>query len=113
MRARPGFTLAEVLIAVILIDAGLLALVAGTAVLVRQTNELRLRTAALRAANNRLQQLGSSPCQATAGAAAAAGVREDWVVAPRSDSVGDVRDSVTFQIGSASRSVVLSTRLPC
>jgi len=113
MRARPAFTLAEVLVAVVLIDVGLLALVAGSAVLVRQTNELRLRTAALRAANNRLQRLGSAPCQATAGSATVAGVREDWTVAPRPDSVGDLRDSVTFQVGPASHSVVLTTRLPC
>ena len=113
MRARSGFTLAEVLVAVVLIDVGLLALVAGSAVLVRRTTELRFRATALRAANNRLQQLGVAPCVATAGAVTAAGVREDWLVTPGPDSVGDIRDSVSFTVGTVPHSVVLETRLPC
>lgn len=114
MRCRRGFTLAEVLLAVILIDVGLLALVAGSAVLVRETNALRLRNAALRAATNRLQQLGAAPCSSSTGAStSAAGIREDWSFASQSNGVLDVRDSVTFVVGTTTHAIVLQTRLPC
>jgi Tfp pilus assembly protein PilV len=114
MRTRTGFTLVEVLIAVILIDVGLLALVASSAVLVRQANALRLRNAALRAATNRLQQLGGAPClPATGTATTADGIREAWFVSAPATRILDVRDSVTFPAGTATHSVVLHTRLPC
>ena len=114
MRTRRGFTLVEVLLAVILIDVGLLALVAGSAVLVRQTNALRLRNAALRAAMNRLEQLGVAPCAPAAGASTSAnGIREDWSVGAPGNRMLDVRDSVSFGVGAATHSVVLRTQLPC
>jgi len=114
MRNQRGFTLAEVLLAVILINVGLLALVAGSAVLVRQTNVLRLRNAALRAATNRLEQLGAAPCSSTSGVVTGiAGIREDWSISTPMTGVSDVRDSVTFAIGVVPHSVVLQTRLPC
>jgi Tfp pilus assembly protein PilV len=114
MRSRRGFTLVEVLLAVILIDIGLLALVAGSAVLVRQTNALRLRNSALRAATNRVQQLGAAPCTSTSGTATSAdGVREDWSASPFGNGASDVRDSVTFAVGTTNHSIVVQTRLPC
>ncbi len=114
MRTRRGFTIAEVLVAIILIDVGLLALVGATAVLARRTNGLRLRNAALRAATNRLQQLGATPCAAATGVAITAdGVREEWTLAPLSGVLVDVRDSVTFSDGVATHGVLLQTRLPC
>jgi Tfp pilus assembly protein PilV len=114
MRCRRGVSLVEVLLAILLIDFGLLALVAGSAVLVRQTTALRLRNAALRAASNRVQQLGGGPCAASSGSVTTPdGMREDWLVAPSANRMLDVRDSVTLPAGIASRSVVLVTRLPC
>jgi Tfp pilus assembly protein PilV len=114
MRSRRGFTLAEVLLAIILIDVGLLALIAGSAVLVRQTNALRLRNAALRAATNRLQQLTAASCAATAGAATSAdGIREVWTLVPLNGVIAEVRDSVTFSYGASTHGIVLQTRLPC
>jgi Tfp pilus assembly protein PilV len=112
MRSRPGFTLVEVLLAIILIDVALLALVGSSAVLVRQTNALRLRNAALRAATNRLQQLAAS-CAATTGVATSAdGVRERWTVLALNGAV-DALDSVTFSGGGSTHAIVLQTRLPC
>ena len=112
MRLRHGFTLVEVLVAVLLIDVGLLALVGASAVLVRQTNALRLRNEALRTAANRLQQLGAGPCATTSGALSADVLREDWSATQQS-GVLDVRDSVTFPLGTAAHGVVLETKLPC
>lgn len=111
---RDGFTLVEVLIAVVLIDVGLLALAAGSAVLIRQTAEMRARNGAVRAAANRLQRLGATSCVATAGTAAGAfGIREHWSVDVRADGTRDLRDSVSYETPTGDRAVVLRTRLPC
>jgi len=114
VRTRHGFTLVEVLLAVILIDVGLLALVAASGVVVRQMNALRLRNAALRAATNRLQQLGVGACVASAGSTATPdGIREDWSSASWDGQTRDLRDSVTFAAGGTTHTIVLRTKLPC
>src|SRR6185503_15948347 len=114
MRNRRGFTLLEVVIAVVLIDVGLLALVAGSAVLIRQTAEMRAHAAALRAAANRLQLLGGASCVATTGSAAGPfGVSERWEVALQPEGVREIRDSVTYAGAAGTRSIMLRTRLPC
>lgn len=111
---RRGFTLIEVLLAVILVTVGLLALVAGSAVLVRQSADLRLRRTALQAASNRLQQLGAASCVSTSGAAdGPLGVHEQWSVGLLPNAVRELRDSVSFVERGERRSVVLRTRLPC
>lgn len=110
---RRGFSLIEVLIAVALIDAALLALVAASMVIVRRTAELRLRTTAQQLASDRLQLLGAS-CGASSGHAAhPAGIQEFWLVSPIGESAVELSDSVTFDIQGHTHSTVLRTRLPC
>ena len=114
MRSHRGFTLLEVLIAVVLIDVGLLALVAGSAVLIRQTAEMRAHSAAVRAAANRLQMLGATTCSARTGNASGPfGISESWSVELHANGVREVRDSVTYAGASGPRALVLRTRLPC
>ncbi|MEO7085558.1 MAG: hypothetical protein ABI442_03360 [Gemmatimonadaceae bacterium] len=111
---RSGFTLLEVIAAIILIDVGLLALVAGSAVLVRETTRLRARTVALRTAANRLEVLGVARCEAASGDSTLAdGTQESWSAALEPNAVRELRDSVTFPFGATTRSLVLRTRLPC
>jgi Tfp pilus assembly protein PilV len=110
---RAGFTLVEVLIAVVLIDVGLLALVAGSAVLVRRAAEVRTRSSALRAAGNRIQALSAAHCSATTGSANAAGLTEAWMVTLQPNHVRELRESVAFTVGGVPKSVTLVTRLPC
>jgi len=113
MRSRRGFTLIEVVFAVVLIDVGLLALVAASATLVRRAGDLRARDTALRAATDRLQLLGATPCAGQSGSATSAGIREAWTVsAPRNGS-RELRDSVVFATTRGIGAVVLRTRLPC
>jgi prepilin-type N-terminal cleavage/methylation domain-containing protein len=112
--ARSGFTLVEVLVAIVLIDAGLLALVAGSAVLVRQAAEVRARSTALHAASNRIQSLGALPCAvATGSAGVTPALREEWSVALLANNVRELLDRVTFTAGRDTHTVVLRTRLPC
>lgn len=111
---RRGFTLVELLVAVVLIDIGVLALVSGSAVVVRRTNEIRIRTAAERAAANRIQLLAAGVCAPASGSSPAGrDITEYWAAEPSVNGVRELRDSVAFRLGGEPRSVVLRTRLPC
>lgn len=113
LSSRRGFTLVELVVAVLLIDVAVLALVAGSAVVVRRDLEVRTRDRAARAAANRLQMLSALPCASSLGdTALAAGLHELWT-ATRSASTRALRDSVSFPLGDARRAVVLETVIPC
>ncbi len=114
MRRRRGFTLIEVLIAVVLVDVALLALVAAGSTLVRRTTEVRVRTIAARLAIDRLQLLGAGACAATTGAmTSAGGIREFWGAMSPVNGVREIFDSVTFTVAGVDKAVALHTRLPC
>ena len=112
LRARPGFTLIEVVVAVVLIDVGLMSLVAGSAVLLRRITETRAESAARQAAANRLETLASQRCIATAGTSAANGLRESWS-SELIDGTRELRDSATYSALGHTRSVTIRTRVPC
>jgi Tfp pilus assembly protein PilV len=113
-RPRTGFTLLEVLVAVVLVDVGLLALVAGCAVLVRALGDTRARTEAAHAADNRLARLGAVACgSATGGSAAAPHLNESWTVHTGPSGIRELRDSVSFVLRSGPSFIVLRTRVPC
>jgi prepilin-type N-terminal cleavage/methylation domain-containing protein len=110
---RRGFSLIELLVAIVIIDVGVLALAATTLALVAQRTELRARAVAVRAASTRLEWLGAGPCQATSGSAAAGAlVVEHWDVQPGANATRELSDSVTFGHGNA-HTFVVRTRLPC
>jgi Tfp pilus assembly protein PilV len=114
MHRRAGFTLVEVLIAVVLIDVGLLALVAAGSILVRRATELRLRAVAVRAAVDRLQLIGVGACVGANGATIGSGdVRENWEATAPTNGVRELYDSVTFIVAGVEKAVALRTRLPC
>jgi Tfp pilus assembly protein PilV len=109
-----GFTLVELLVAMVLIQIGLLALVATNGVLVRQLATVRARTSAINTASNRLQLLGTTRCAAVSGSnATAPGITEYWSVELEPNAIRQLRDSVTFAALGTTHSVVLRTRLPC
>jgi prepilin-type N-terminal cleavage/methylation domain-containing protein len=113
-RSAHGFTLIEVLVALVLIHVGLLSLVAASAMLVRRTTQARVETAALQAASNRLEILGAGPCATSAGAAIGPfELREEWSAALEAGGTLDLRDSVTFDVPGRVRSIVARTRVPC
>jgi Tfp pilus assembly protein PilV len=114
MHRRAGFTLIEVLIAVVLIDVGLLALVAAGSILVHRATDLRLRNSAVAVAVNRLQLIGVGACVGANGAAiGAGGIRESWGVTAPTNGVRELYDSVAFTVDGVERVVALRTRLPC
>jgi Tfp pilus assembly protein PilV len=114
MKNRAGFTLVELLVAVLLVDIGLLALVAGSATVVRRHNELRLHALAANAASNRIQRLVAGGCRQGSGTAVIApGVVEAWEVTPRGNGTRELRDSVAYTQAGSPRAVVLHMRVAC
>ena len=111
---RSGFTLVELLVAIILIDVALLAMVAGSAVVVRRYTEVRTSTMATRAATNRLQILAGGSCAAALGSAPVArDMVEIWAAELQPNGIRELRDSVAYAVVGVPRHVVLRTRWPC
>jgi len=111
---RAGFTLIEVIVAVVLVDVGLLALVAGCSILVRAMGDARARTEAARAAESRLARLGALACAASSGGSTAGGrLSEHWTVRTDAAGIREVRDSVSFTLRAGPSFLVLRTRVPC
>jgi Tfp pilus assembly protein PilV len=108
---RTGYSLLELLVAIVLIDTGVLAIVQTHAVVMRRRNEIHARAAAVAAAVSRVEQLEAAPCAATSGAAASRGYDETWLVRP-SGRTREISDSVAFGGGAAHR-LALRTKLGC
>lgn len=77
-RARSGFTLIELTIAIVLLAIGLLALAAALARALHVTTEARALHAALRVAEGVADSLASTPGSITSGSAIAPGLFLTW-----------------------------------
>ena len=116
LRRRLAFTLVELLVALLLVEVGLLSLTGTTLVLIRERTAVRARAAAIRAASNRLQFLAAGPCEAASGAAIGPStIREAWDAQLVPNAIRELRDSVVYGVyGVDSRhAIALRTRLPC
>ena len=110
-RHESGFSLLELLVAILLIDVALLAIVRTHAVVVRQRNDTRMRFAAAAAAATRIEQLLASPCAPASGSSSGPAWSELWS-AQLDGHTREIEDSVAFG-APASHVVVLRTRFPC
>jgi type II secretory pathway pseudopilin PulG len=115
LRARPAFTLVELMVSMLLIDVALLALVASGALVIRQASDGHVHSSAVRAAVNRLESLSARfPCVASTGYVVGPhGLREDWSVRPVAAGEREIVDSVRYPQSSGTRAVVLRARTPC
>lgn len=120
MRIRPlsrraGFTLVELLVALLLFDCALLALAGDAALLVRAAGAARRRATAATAAAATIQRLRVLGCPAPAQGqrAIAPGVTESWSVVADGDSVRRLRDSVGYRGLAGPTAYVLRTTLVC
>jgi prepilin-type N-terminal cleavage/methylation domain-containing protein len=100
-RARAGFTLVELMVAIMVMSVGVLGL-AGTSVAVaRLTGGAAQQTIAANVAATRFEKFRSAPCNAvTAGSASTRGVSETWAVTSVGAALGvstfDIVDTVRF-----------------
>jgi prepilin-type N-terminal cleavage/methylation domain-containing protein len=103
-----GFTLAEVIVALVLLACAALAAVSASAAGVRAIAEAERQERAVGAARDRVEQLASRDCSSLrAGATVdtADGIVERWTVSPIRNGARLVTDSVEYTDRGASRKV--------
>ena len=80
---HPGFTLLEVLVALVLLGTGILGLVVTAALVSRLVGDGSRLTTAATVATARVEQLRAFGCTAAAsGSAVTRGIEERWTIAP-------------------------------
>ena len=95
---RAGFTLIEIMVAVMLFVVGVLAVCGSSSVVMTMVGGSQRRTIAAVVAESRFERLRSVPCTAHAsGSATTRGVREVWTSVPLARA-----DDVTVQVTFAS-----------
>jgi prepilin-type N-terminal cleavage/methylation domain-containing protein len=121
-RPSSGFTLVEVLVALVVLAVGVLALTGSSAVINRMIGRGKIETHAAMAAARRMEVLrriaGSTTPRCSASEFASGGpTLEDGLLAswtvPPSGSLRRVRVSVSYLTLRGSRSAVLETSIPC
>jgi prepilin-type N-terminal cleavage/methylation domain-containing protein len=115
---RPGFTLVEVMVAVVVLGLGLTLLAGVSARAIRLVHRGRSDLAVAIALTDRLERLRASVISAGCGAGSAGmmtlpgGRRESWVVAPVAGSVRLV-DSVIPPGADSGSATVFGATVPC
>jgi prepilin-type N-terminal cleavage/methylation domain-containing protein len=119
-----GFTLVEVLIAVIVLGIGVTALVGSSAMVTRMVGRGISETKAAEAANRRLEAMRllaySTTPRCTAGTFVSGGplttntIRERWIVTvSAATKTGTITDTVTHRTARGSHTDVITTQVEC
>lgn len=117
-----GFTLIEVMIAVVMLSVGVVALAGSAGLVTRMIGRGKMETRAAQAASRRIEALRlvaySTTPRCTAGGFASGGpvtadnVTETWVVAV-AGSLATAQVTVTHATAQGTHTDVLSTRIEC
>jgi Tfp pilus assembly protein PilV len=91
---RRGDTIVEALVATVLLTVAALALLALSAVLLREERRAATRTRAAALLAARVAEWRAGPCDAAGGARVVDGLHERWTVWRDADSLEVLRDSV-------------------
>jgi len=115
--ARDGFTIIELIVAIMILVVGVLGL-AGTAGMVsRMVGGAAQQTIAANVASSRFEKLRSVPCaQVTSGTATTRGMAEKWTTTVSSGNANlySVTDVVTYTAaGGRSRTLTFQSYVPC
>lgn len=112
-KVRHGFTLIEVIVAIVILAAGALALAGSAAVTARRMAEAARRTAAVSMARSRAESSLAFPCGSlSSGSETARGVRSEWVVSPGASSA-EVSQRVSYPTFRGERGDDFLTAAPC
>ena len=112
---RQGFSIVEVIVAMMIVTIGLLGIAGGTALAFRTALDATRRRDAAERALSRLAQLSAAGCgRATSGSAtdAARQLTEQWLVQP-AGSFQQVSDSITWVGASGVGTLALRTAVLC
>ena len=121
-QSRLGFTLIEVLVAILVLGVGVVALVGTSAGVTRMIGRGKIETRAAQAASSRMETLRlaayatsprcTDPGFASGGPVLSGGMTESWLVPP-TGRVRKVRVTVTYLTARGSREAILETALTC
>lgn len=113
-RRRTGITVAEVLVAMVLLSVGVLAVAGTSALSLRDATAARLEREAIVRAGNRAALLSVRPCgQASSGTADEGHVHERWLVSPISPGAATLEVHVDWNAGGRSRAFTLASAVLC
>ncbi len=124
MKNRSGFTLIEVMVAIVILGVGVLALLSTSALVTRMIGRGNMTTKATQLALTRLeilrqQALSVTPSCSTLGASGSAtgpnGMTEAWRVTTPAIAA-DLRElsvTVTYPITSGTRTATMTTQIRC
>lgn len=112
-KSRAGFTLVELLVAMMVFAVGMLGLAATAASVTRLMGGASRQTIAANIAQSRLEKLRASPCSTLAnGADTVRGVVSAWTVQPVTRGV-NITETVIFPTQRGNRTRTYKTTLPC
>ena len=119
---RLGFTLIEVLVAILVLGVGVLALVGTSAGVTRMIGRGGVETRAAQAASSRMETLRlaaqatsprcTDPGFASGGPVLFGGMTESWLISP-GGRMRQVRVTITYQTLRGAREAVVETALTC
>lgn len=118
-REPRGFTIVEVIVAIMMLAAGVLALVSSSAVVLREMNTGSQNTIAAAVAARRLELLRSyDQCASIVnGSATTRGMTESWTVTAALGGGGQPSKTVTYKVGYQAGRVMREqqfvTNIPC
>lgn len=113
-RARNGFTLVELIVAMLMLTIGLLGLAGVGAVVLQQMKGGTYQTIAASIAQSRFEQMEGDACTAIAsGAATVRGMTEKWTASALGPRAMSVVDTVSFVSPRGTRKVGINTVVYC
>ncbi len=111
---RRGFTLVELMVALVIFSIGLLALASTASAIMTMIGSSQSRTVAAAVAASRFERMRATAClsRPLTGSATTRGVTEAWTLArlPRAD---DVTVTITLKADHRQRTQVFSSYIPC
>ena len=110
-----GYTIVELLVAVMIFSVGLLAMAGSASVIMSTLTSTQSRTIAASVAESRFERVRATPCATRAAGSAAAvsrGISEAWTI-DRLARADDVTVNVTFLSNRRQRTETFRSFLPC
>ena len=115
---REGFTLVELLVAIVILAVGVLGLAATASVVTRQMTGAVHQSVAANVAYSRMERIRTGNCVAMADSSSPAGgvvtrnVTERWTIAKTNNAIL-VYDTITYVVRGKKRKQVFHSEFPC